>query len=286
MSTYIQKISIEGFKSFKRKVAIPLLPGFTVFTGPNGSGKCLDYNSLIQLEDGSLQKIGELVENALKEGHVKEMSDGVFAESGGKNILSIDTKTLKLVPRSVKAYIKRKAPSNLLKLRTRTGREVIATEYHPLFTLKDNKIESIKADDIKEGTKIAVPRKLPIKTKTGIFYELLDLIEPADKLYVPFYPAFADIVNKIRIERSVTISELAGLAGVPEMCIKNLLNKQAVNFANIVRILRFAKISDTDIIKMLPHLKSRTTSKLYKIPWKNSPEFARFLGYLLAEGRL
>ncbi len=37
--TYIQKISMEGFKSFKRKVAIPVLPGFTVFTGPNGSGK-------------------------------------------------------------------------------------------------------------------------------------------------------------------------------------------------------------------------------------------------------
>ncbi len=37
--TYIQKISMEGFKSFKRKVSIPLLPGFTVFTGPNGSGK-------------------------------------------------------------------------------------------------------------------------------------------------------------------------------------------------------------------------------------------------------
>ena len=39
MSTYIQKISMEGFKSFKRKVAVPLLPGFTIFTGPNGSGK-------------------------------------------------------------------------------------------------------------------------------------------------------------------------------------------------------------------------------------------------------
>src|SRR3989344_2855662 len=37
--TYIQKISMEGFKSFKRKVAVPVLPGFTVFTGPNGSGK-------------------------------------------------------------------------------------------------------------------------------------------------------------------------------------------------------------------------------------------------------
>lgn len=38
-NTYINKISIEGFKSFKRKASIPLLPGFTIFTGPNGSGK-------------------------------------------------------------------------------------------------------------------------------------------------------------------------------------------------------------------------------------------------------
>jgi len=37
--SYIEKLVIEGFKSFKRKVSIPLLPGYTVFTGPNGSGK-------------------------------------------------------------------------------------------------------------------------------------------------------------------------------------------------------------------------------------------------------
>ncbi len=37
--SYIERIVIQGFKSFKRKVSVPLLPGFTVFTGPNGSGK-------------------------------------------------------------------------------------------------------------------------------------------------------------------------------------------------------------------------------------------------------
>ena len=38
----IDKITVEGFKSFKRKVSIPILSGFTAFTGPNGSGKsCL-----------------------------------------------------------------------------------------------------------------------------------------------------------------------------------------------------------------------------------------------------
>ncbi|MFH0956970.1 MAG: AAA family ATPase, partial [Candidatus Aenigmatarchaeota archaeon] len=35
----IEKIVMEGFKSFKRKVAVPFPAGFSVVTGPNGSGK-------------------------------------------------------------------------------------------------------------------------------------------------------------------------------------------------------------------------------------------------------
>ncbi|RLI98402.1 MAG: hypothetical protein DRO99_00850, partial [Candidatus Aenigmatarchaeota archaeon] len=35
----LEKLVIQGFKSFKRKVSIPINDGFSVFTGPNGSGK-------------------------------------------------------------------------------------------------------------------------------------------------------------------------------------------------------------------------------------------------------
>jgi chromosome segregation ATPase len=35
----IDKLGLEGFKSFKRKVAVPFTSGFSVVTGPNGSGK-------------------------------------------------------------------------------------------------------------------------------------------------------------------------------------------------------------------------------------------------------
>ncbi|MBI2675327.1 MAG: AAA family ATPase [Candidatus Aenigmarchaeota archaeon] len=35
----LNKIVVQGFKSFRRKSAIPIQPGFSVFTGPNGSGK-------------------------------------------------------------------------------------------------------------------------------------------------------------------------------------------------------------------------------------------------------
>ena len=284
--TYIQKVSMEGFKSFKRKVAVPVLPGFTVFTGPNGSGKCLEYNSLIQMSDGSLRKIGDLVEQALKRGKVTELDDGIFAEAEGGDVLSLDIEKLKISKRPVKAYIKRRAPDNLIRLKTRTGREIIATEYHPLFVLKDDKIESIKAEDIKEGIRIAVPREIPVSIKTKIFYELLDLIEPSDSLYAPPNPVFIEIVKKLRSEKKLATKALASAAGVPEVCLKNLLYRQAVNFAYIIKVLRFSGLSDDEIIKMLPNLKSRRGSKIYKIPWKNSPEFAAFLGYLLAEGRL
>ena len=35
----LEKIVIQGFKSFKRNVSISFPTGFSVITGPNGSGK-------------------------------------------------------------------------------------------------------------------------------------------------------------------------------------------------------------------------------------------------------
>jgi len=39
MRTRINKISIQGFKSFRKRVSVPLFSGFNIFCGPNGVGK-------------------------------------------------------------------------------------------------------------------------------------------------------------------------------------------------------------------------------------------------------
>jgi chromosome segregation protein len=39
MITKINKISLQGFKSFRKRVSIPLFSGFNIFCGPNGVGK-------------------------------------------------------------------------------------------------------------------------------------------------------------------------------------------------------------------------------------------------------
>ena len=39
MNTNITRVILQGFKSFNKKIAIPLLPGFNIICGPNGAGK-------------------------------------------------------------------------------------------------------------------------------------------------------------------------------------------------------------------------------------------------------
>jgi len=39
MRTKINKLSLQGFKSFRKRVSMPFFPGFNVFCGPNGVGK-------------------------------------------------------------------------------------------------------------------------------------------------------------------------------------------------------------------------------------------------------
>ncbi|MFQ5553340.1 MAG: AAA family ATPase, partial [Thermoplasmata archaeon] len=36
---FLKEIELENFKSFGRRLRLPILSGYTAITGPNGSGK-------------------------------------------------------------------------------------------------------------------------------------------------------------------------------------------------------------------------------------------------------
>ena len=72
-------------------------------------------------------------------------------------VLSLNPQTLRLEPRSVTAFVKRTAPDYLLRIGTRSGRQVTATPYHPLFTLENGRLRALKAEELEQGVRIAVP---------------------------------------------------------------------------------------------------------------------------------
>ena len=225
--TVIQKVTAHGFKSFAKHTEMIFGDGFNSIIGPNGAGKCIEYNSIIQLADGSLVKIGDLVEERIKTNKLKKIEDGFIIKGDKTKILTLDTNSLKIKPKYISAYIKRRSPELLIRIKTRSGREIIATEYHPLFTLKENRIETIKVEDLKEGVKVAVPRNLNINTNSKIFIELIDLIEEKDNIYVPFNKTYLKIVKSLK---KSTWKKLAEELKIPLNSIKGLLDKQAINF--------------------------------------------------------
>ncbi|MBI2654981.1 AAA family ATPase, partial [Candidatus Woesearchaeota archaeon] len=88
-----------------------------------------------------MKPIGELVEN-----NFENIKVPCFDAEG------------KVVLKEVSALIKHKFRGRLAKVTTAGGRTITVTDDHSLFTLTNNKIESVKTSDLKEGTSfIAVP---------------------------------------------------------------------------------------------------------------------------------
>ncbi len=109
-------------------------PHVVLILGKRGSGKCLEENTLITLEDGSLAKIRDL--------------------SGDKNKVFALNQRLKMAPSSKDGFFEREV-DKLLHIKLRSGREIKLTPEHPLLTIRGWK----EANSLTIGSRIATPRK-------------------------------------------------------------------------------------------------------------------------------
>ncbi|HLD05076.1 MAG TPA: chromosome segregation protein SMC [Candidatus Nanoarchaeia archaeon] len=281
--TYIARLELKGFKSFDKKTIIPFGRDLNCVLGPNGSGKCVTGDTEVFLADGRVVPIRFLVDEALSK-HSEMMDDGYRAFGDGSRVWSLNPNTLQLEEKEVQVFVKRKAPEKLLRIRTRSGREIRATPYHPLFILKDGQVVEAKAEELTEGVRIAVPRRIKFEPASRLFMELLDLITAKDGWYVSWEFSIDQIIREKKGSR--TWKQVAKSAKIFFSSLKGWLDKQAMNFAYLIQLLRSLMIGDEEIMRLIREVKAKTSAVSMKIPWKNSQGFARFLGYLLAEGRL
>ena len=132
--------------------------------GTRSSGKCVDGNTCIQLSDGSIKKIKELA------GEQKEkIEDGFIYEPLSEfNVPSLVN--MKLSNKKITDVWRRSSPDKIVKIKTRSGKEIITTKEHPYFIYK-NGLKNMKAGELKVGEFIASPRELILESKE----QLIDL---------------------------------------------------------------------------------------------------------------
>lgn len=94
----LERLVLQGFKSFKRKTSIPLPPGFSVITGPNGSGKtnCGDAISFVLGKSSSktlrAKKGGNLIFHGSKSKPGSDFANVVLYFNNSEKKLPLDEK--------------------------------------------------------------------------------------------------------------------------------------------------------------------------------------------------
>src|SRR3989344_2514919 len=112
----LDRITMQGFKSFAGKVTIPLPEGFNIIAGPNGSGKSARWDTEVLLNNGDLKPIGDIVESALKASKIqKKLDDGIYTTENPDNIktFGLDPEQMKVVEKNISAFIKREGEKYL-----------------------------------------------------------------------------------------------------------------------------------------------------------------------------
>jgi len=141
--------------------------------GATAAGLCVSPETLVLLEDGSFREIGKIVEDELMNGEIENKNGIKISKNPSpKKILAFDAEELKVKPMNVSQYWKIRSPEKLVKIKTRTGKEVKVTLENPLPILQKGIVVWKKANEVREGDFIATPREIayePKESKVSVF---------------------------------------------------------------------------------------------------------------------
>jgi len=249
----------------------------------SAAGLCVSPNTLISLSNGEIVEIGNFAEKRMsnpmrvREGIWEQKSDGVKLSTIGNE--------LDLQERELRAVWKLKSPKRLAKVTTRTKREITVSKNTPLPIKGKQGIEWIKANELKKGLFLAIPRCLP-EPKNRIPYtiELIDsdcVVEGVNDLVKKVAILLKNKYGRIRnASRELGINE--------EILYHNWVNeggRENIHLKELCRLCKEANVPRDEVAKSIKFFSQQAGHRI-KLPAKLSKEMLYFAGLIVGEGSI
>jgi len=219
--------------------------------------KCVAGETKVILGDGTISTIRELVTTQLKRSDIAALGpDGTVHAPGEAIVFAMDSSGNVRPLRATHFARSRPDGRKVLKLRTKMGRELVATADHPLFTPSG----WTKLGELGIGGRVAIARRVAVTAKAQPLPQSHarppsgDVVAHGGRNYDA---AFAQrIVNDYQAGQAVTA--IAAQIGVRWQRVQHILKRHGITLRrNVVPI---------------------------RVPAQTSPAFWRWIGYFIAEG--
>lgn len=256
-------------------------PKRVLMLGLYGAGKCVHPDTVIPLVNGNVETASNLwnyngeVEELPGEGSVKKLEAPL-------EITAFDPVSLKAVKAKATHVWKLKKTDPLIKVSLGNGNahSVVTTPEHPFFALKNGTLTQVRADELKLGQRIAVPRR-------ALFEDSVDLREdfgtfPTD--WVIEDPSIAMQVTEKLHEYGTLIAAYNELKPPMSYCALTAELKR-----NRVRGWLLNRLHNEGLQVKLPEVikvKKIASVKWVTLPLELTPQLAEFLGYVFADGNV
>jgi len=126
--------------------------------------QCYLPNLEITFTDNSKEKIGQFIDKLMdKNKSVIKKGNNCEILKLNKNIKILTTDFESIYPTTINRVSRHLAPKKFVKINLVNGRKVTVTPEHPCWTVKDGKITTIPAINLKTGNFFPIPAELPIE---------------------------------------------------------------------------------------------------------------------------
>jgi V/A-type H+/Na+-transporting ATPase subunit A len=172
--------------------------GTAAIPGPFGSGKCASGETPVLLADGTVVPLESLYERAKRDGTRRDDEDGEWYDL--RTPIELYSLVGNRIQRSQSRLFYKGKSDSLIRIRTRSGREVRVTPVHRLFRFgPEGALRETMARDLKPGDYLASIRHLPSP-------------EGAARLWLEL-PALHPLAKRIRIPERMSrgLAEFLGL---------------------------------------------------------------------------